>query len=112
MNIQIVNETGCFMYLDNEGNYVDSFFIGQYWFNQLTTKQRYTLKEILQKDNITPYELFYKNDNLYLTFVNFKNDHCVYEIYTTGEARCHLQQDVLELADNDLIELHDFLKIN
>lgn len=111
MNIQIVNETGCFMYLDEKGNYIDSFFIGQYWFDILSTQQKETLRDLLLKNNIEPFEVFYKDNNLYLTFINTNNNtECVYEIYSTGESKCFLQLDVLEIADENFIELHNFIK--
>lgn len=107
MNIQIVNETGCYMYLDDHGNYIDSFFIGQYWFSLMTSKQKETLKEILEKNHITPFEIFYKDDNIYLTF-NDGTYPKVYEIYNDGMARCHRQIEVLDIVDDSFILLHDF----
>lgn len=110
--IQIVNETGCFMYLDNEGNYLKSFFIGKYWFDLMTSQQKQTLKELLEKETITPMEIFYKHEKVYLTFINAKDIQCVYEIYTTGEVKAYwLDEFVKELKVIDYSSfhtLHDF----
>ena len=110
-NIKIVEETACVMFLDNEGNYKDSFFINQYYFQLINKKQKEALKTALLRENRDFQELWLKDDDtLYLTYIDTNNDNQLVDvIYNDGMRQVKYAIDVLEYMDNHEFNiLHDF----
>lgn len=109
-NIKIVNETACVMFLDNEGNYKDSFFINQYYFQLINNKQKEGLKRALSDSTRDFQELWLKDDNtLYLTYVSKDNKQQVDAIYNDGTRQIKTALEVVEYMDNhEFNVLHDF----
>lgn len=74
MKIKIVKETGCFMYLDENNNMIDYFFLNMYRFDQLPNELLEALKTRLEMEKVIPlgiYNNFFDN-SLYLVCKNKK----------------------------------------
>ena len=112
--IKIVDETACVMFLDNEGNYNDSFFINQYYFQLINRRQKEGLKQALSKTDREFQELWLKDDDtLYLTFVSSEGKQLVDIIYNDGSREIRTALEVVEYMDNhEFNVLHDFLEVN
>lgn|GEM_PF-6320010 len=87
--IKIVKETGCFMYLDENNNMIDHFFLNMYRFDQLPDELLEALKTRLEMEKVIPlgiYGSFFDN-NLYLVCKNKKyiNDDYAFTFKYTRE---------------------------
>jgi len=118
VEIKIVPETACLMYFDNNGNFVDSFFINDYFFNQLTQEQLNALKMRLEMDHVIPIKIFYNliTENLFLVCKNKKlldkndkNAVFTFVIKQNGE-QTGKGYDYIKYIENDsnFVELHNF----
>ena len=72
--IKIVKETGCFMYMDENNNMVDAFFLNVYRFNQLSDKLLNALKARLEMEKVILLGIYGNlfTDKLYLVCKNRK----------------------------------------
>ena len=116
MNIQIINETACFMYLNEQGtDYVSYFFINKYRFDQLEPIQLEQLKTRLEMEKVIPLRLYVDyNNTLYLACKNsqFIDDNYsfvfAYPQYRNYVAKGHDYEEKYIMNNNNFTLLHDF----
>ena len=121
--IQIVPETACVKFLDDNGNMKDYFFINQYQFKRMTSDQLTSLKTRLEKETVHPIVIYQhiESDTLFLTCINekFKDSYTTaftfsfntkgnetahgydyYEKYIANDTRYHIVHDFVTTKYN------------